>query len=480
MPDARNSLLDLKPEVKEDKANYQHFMKNEPRVVDSSIEVDPETGFRAQYWKIGMVRNAKEENKKRIKVFLDPIPHMLVEHSKPLQGWYKSKFEPKGVRHRPCYTDALLTEPWGGSCPVMCRHCYIDHGQRGYRSQGLTVVPKNFGEDIRRQLKRMQTAAAGYFSSFTEPFQVLEPIYHNTQNGAQAFVDEGLPIFFLSRLQYPGWAYDLLHKSPYSYAQMSINTSDPNDWRRMSPRALSLQGMFDQVKSLHKSGIYVSIQVNPVLAGITSNDQIRALIHKLAECGADHLIFKFVEISFSSRIALVKILTQVFGGKRGEVFGNLLHCNIGGQVTIDEEYRIQALDEYKRECISAGVTMATCYEYAYERDADKKITSHTGISIGSKYLTADQCHGHRVPLFTRIDGKFQEVKECPSTGCLYCAEGSPGGKVPCGSDWYGSAPAWRLSDLKVGVYEDDRLAHRAETSDLVQIQKGKLSKTLLG
>jgi DNA repair photolyase len=465
MPSPRRSLLGSGPEP-ETKEAYQHFMKNEPRRVLTPIEIDPETGFRFQFWSIGMVRNAKEENRKRIKVFLDPSPHMLIEGSKPLQGWYKSKFEPKGVRPRPCCTDALLTSPFSGSCPVACRACYVDSGTRGYRSQGLTVVPNNYGEDVRRQLRKMQTAAAGYFSSFTEPFQELESIYHNTQNGAQAFVDEGLPVFFLSRMQYPGWAYDQIKKSPYSYAQMSINTSDVGDWRRLSPRALPLQGMLDQTRALHKAGIYVSIQVNPILAGITSNEQIHALIHKLAELGADHLIFKFVEISFSSKQSLIKIMKQTFG-KRGDVFESLLTCNIGGQATIDESYRLNALDGFKRECAKAGVTMATCYEYAYKRDSSGRIVDRTGESVGLKYLTADQCHGHRVPLFTRVNEHFQEVKECPPSGCLYCAEGSPGGEVPCGSEFYGSAPAWVLADLKIGVYNDPRPARKPE---LVQIQ----------
>jgi hypothetical protein len=229
--------------------------------------------------------------------------------------------------------------------------------------------------------------------------------------------------------------------------------------------------MFDQVKSLHNSGIYVSIQINPIIAGVTSNEQIHALIHKLAECGADHLIFKFPEISFSSKPSLVKIMAQTFG-KRGEAFGRLFTCNIGGQATVDESYRLEALDGFKCECKSAKVTMATCYEFAFERNSSGQIINHTGVSVGRKYLTADQCHGHRVPLFTRVDGRFQEVKECPDIGCLYCADDAPDGKPPCGSEFYGSASAWVLSDLKIGVYEDERPAHKPQ--ELVQIARTRL------
>jgi hypothetical protein len=47
----------------------------------------------------------------------------------------------------------------------------------------------------------------------TDPFLPLEDYYHNTE-AARAFVEVGLPIFFLSRLRYPDWAVELLTKSP--------------------------------------------------------------------------------------------------------------------------------------------------------------------------------------------------------------------------------------------------------------------------
>ena len=62
-------------------------------------------------------------------------------------------------------------------------------------------------------------------------FVFRKSVYHNTEDGARAFVDAGLPIFFLSRLPYPGWAIDLLKASPYSYAQKSINTPDEKTWK---------------------------------------------------------------------------------------------------------------------------------------------------------------------------------------------------------------------------------------------------------
>jgi hypothetical protein len=186
------------------------------------------------------------------------------------------------------------------------------------------------------------------------------------------------------------------------------------------------------------------------------------------------VIFKFVEISFPSKPNLIQQMTRQFGEERGRKFADLFTCNIGGQVTIDETYRLSALDGFKRECKKAGITMATCYEYKFERRNDGSIVNKTGVSVGWDYLTADQCHGHRVPMFTRRnpDACFEEVEECPPSGCLHCSEELGGVPVPCGSEFFGSAPALQLSDLKIGVYGDKRLAHRPE-EELVQI-KNKL------
>lgn len=440
---------------------YKYFHRAEPRQVEGSVEVDKK-GRRWQMWDIGMVRNATE--RREVKVFLDPIPHILIDKAKSLQGWYKAKVEPPGVRPRPCMTESILTEPYGGTCSVGCGFCYINAGVRGYRAQGLTTVPIDYGGQVAKQLSRWKTSAAGYICSFIDPFIPLEKIYHNSQGCAEAFTREGLPVYFLSRLEYPGWSYDLLKKNKYSYAQMSINTSSPEQWRRLSPWAIKLEAMIDQVRALHKAGIYISIQCNPIIAGVTDNDNICNLIHVLAQAGADHMIFKFVETAYSYKTALIAKMVKQFG-EFGTKFGELMTCNIGGQVTIDEEYRLHALDRYKKECKRAGITMATCYEYKYLRDKEGDIINKTGVSVGLEYLTADQCHGHRVPLFTRNKhGKFREVEECPTTGCLYCADSSGAGA--CGSKLFGAASALRNSDYKVSAYDTEALP----PGGLVQIE----------
>lgn len=436
------------------KERYEYFTRPEPRENMSDIyyEDDPYLGkAKCRDLKIGMVRNASDENRKVVKAYLEPFPHIRIDDAKQLQGWYQSKDNPsKASRPRPCFTEAILTEPYGGYCAVGCQFCYINSGMRGYRGTGLISVPLNYGEQIRVQLSKMRRSAAGYFSSFTDPFTPLEQYYHNTEEAAREFVKVGLPIFFLSRLRYPEWAVDLLTKNPHSYAQKSLNTSDPEDWRRLSPGALPLKEHLKDITRLKKRGIYISIQVNPIVPGITSNEQIIKLFKLLKEAGADHVIVKFVEAAYSWAPAMVDRMKKVFGQERGEAFEALFNQNIGSERTIDEEYRMRAHQLYSSYAKRFGLTYATCYEYEYERDANGKVLSKTGISVGRKFTTADQCHGQAVPMYTRLteSDPFTPVEDCPPSGCLYCADENEG-QPRCGDDLAGQAVALRFADLRV-------------------------------
>lgn len=428
---------------------YKYFMRPEPKDIVSDIEVDPESGMRSRILRVGMVRNAPDDMKKEMRVYLDPFPHIRIEKAKELQGWYKSLSEPKGTRNRPCFTDAILTEPYGGFCTVGCVFCYINSGMRGYRGSGLIAVPMDYGKQVRKMLGSMQSAAAGYFSSFTDPFTPLETYYHNTQEGAQAFVDAGLPIFFLSRLAYPGWAFDLIKQNPYSYAQKSINCADPEVWKKLSPGALSLDDHLEEIRELHRRGIYVSIQVNPIVPGVVNHRDVEHTFERLKEAGADHVIVKFVEAGYSWAPAMVERIYKRFGQVAGTRFEGLFTENIGGQRTIVEDYRLEGHHRYRAYATKLGLTYATCYEYKMIRDETGKIIDKTGVSIGREFTTAEQCHGHRVPMFQRPhpDAPFREIEECPPTGCLYCATENKGAPR-CGDLTLGEAKALRLVDLR--------------------------------
>lgn len=446
---------------------YKYFMRTDPDMRNFlgpiQEEHDPLTGKLARYReaRIAMMRGAEANRDVKVYIGFDGVsyaPHIRLEKGKDLQGWYQSKGAVGGAsRERPCMTDAILTEPYGGFCTVGCAFCYVNSGMKGYRGSGLITVPVDYGHHVGKQLDTMRTASAGYFSSFTDPFLPLENVYHNTQRGAEQFVQRGLPVFFLSRMSYPDWAFDLLKRSPYSYAQKSLNTSDPEDWKKLSPGALPLMDHIEQVRELRKQGIYTSIQVNPIIPGVTSLEEIERLFELLAEAGNNHVIVKFVEAGYSWAGAMVERVKKRFGDNRGGVFESLFTDNMGGQKCVDEEWRLDAHRRLQPYATKLGMTYSTCYEYMYvNRDENGTLLNKQTRSIGVDFLTADQCHGHRVPMFTRLTTAepFMEVAECPPAGCLSCADKNPEGKGACGSALFGAAKSNRLPDFRKSVYGD--------------------------
>lgn len=430
---------------------YKFWYRNDPesREVAGPIETkfDPVTGREMRYreGRVAVIRGAKPENMRDTTIYLDPVPHIRGVNPKPPQGWYSGKGEGAGnksQRDRPCYTDAILLEPYGGFCGVGCTaFCYVLNSPYGYRHTGLVTVPLNYGDYIRKTLATMQVGQAGYITPFTDPFQGIEEYYHNSQGAAQAFVDAGLPIFFLSRMAYPDWAMDLLMKNPFSYMQKSLNTPHEDDWKRLSPGAAPLSVHLEQIREARDRGIYVSIQVNPMIPGVVEHEDVELLIEKLAAAGANHAIFKFVESNQASAKFMIERLTEKFGPNRMAKFRDLMtEQQAGNQISIQEEYRREGHERFYKKCKEVGLTSSLCYEYTRRPDG-------SWVSMGPEYISSDQCHGQRVPWHTRQGDRFIPLSVCPPSGCLSCAD-TNAGAPRCGSELLGAAKALRLPDLR--------------------------------
>lgn len=437
---------DLIKADEESKDAYRYFMRVDPDMrdilgpIEEQFDDVTQRPMRSRQAKVAMIRGATDLHDTT--VYLDPFPHIRQPKGKDLQGWYSGKTDADnpGQRDRPCETDAILTQPYGGFCTVGCQFCYINSGTRGYRGSGLITVPMNYGAHVAKQLGSMQVSAAGYFSSFIDPFLAIEDYYHNTQNGAQAFIDAGLPIFFLSRLHYPGWAFDQLRQNKYSYAQKSINTADQSTWERLSPGAITLDEHMDEIKELRKQGIYVSIQCNPLVPGVVTHDDTLALFERFAKAGVNHVIVKFVEAGHAWARAMVDRIAAKFPGKPADIFASLFTENqCGGQKTVVESYRREGHNLYRERATKLGMTYSLCYEYTRGEDMRWR-------SMGPEFLTADQCHGHRVPMHERKGDHFEAMEICPASGCLHCGDGHT--ESLCGSDILTSAPALKLTHLR--------------------------------
>jgi hypothetical protein len=163
------------------------------------------------------------------------------------------------------------------------------------------------------------------------------------------------------------------------------------------------------------------------------------------------VIVKFVEAAYSWAPAMVDKMISNFG-ERGRKFAQLFKQNIGGERTVNEGYRLNAHKVFRAAADKLGLTYSTCYEYKWERNSDGSIKSKTGISLGPELTTSAQCHGLRVPMFTRNSAKekFKPIRVCPPSGCLYCSDNNAG--LPrCGDQLAGKATALRMPQLKLPI-----------------------------
>jgi DNA repair photolyase len=206
--------------------------------------------------------------------------------------------------------------------------------------------------------------------------------------------------------------------------QFSINTPYEKDWVKLSPNAAKLPDLLGAIREIHQDGTYISIQVNPILPGIVSKEDLETLMWKLQMAGANHVIFKFVEIVSPAAPSLTERMQKMFPGERSETFARLFSQTIGGLRTVDQEYREDVLSGMKTTTQNLGMTMGLCYEYG-------KCVGTPGVSLGPRYTTAAQCHGPRVPIFYRenLRGGFRPFEGCPPEGCLYCSTKACGSKL---------------------------------------------------
>jgi hypothetical protein len=171
------------------------------------------------------------------------------------------------------------------------------------------------------------------------------------------------------------------------------------------------------------------------------------LFQRLAEAGNNHVIVKFVEAGHAWARAMVDRITKKFPGERSAKFASLFTENqAGGQKTIQEGYRREAHTLYQQAATQLGMTYSLCYEYTRQGAFWK--------SMGPEFLTADQCHGHRVPMYRKFkqpeESKdfvvFEPMEICPPSGCLRCGDGHE--ESLCGSEVLTQAKALRLPDFR--------------------------------
>ncbi|MDI6688847.1 MAG: radical SAM protein [Actinomycetota bacterium] len=366
-------------------------------------------------------------------VIKEPVPHIVVEGSrKELHGWWPGK--------RECTAERMLVNPYNG-CTHNCLFCYA-HAFWGYfqvfRRYHVVSVFKDFAGNVARQLDGLNIASTGYLSPVTDPFQPINEKYRLSEKVIKVFTERNIPIEFITKGAVSDEVIDLIRRQSHSFGQVSILTIDEDLRRRLVPGGATTDQLFDNLKRLAESGVYVVCRMDPIIPLITDDEEnLSQLVSRSASAGAKHIVTSCMDIPWKIKKEIVEGLSAINPKVRGE-YPRLYTEEIDGYLNAGINYRRELFSKVGELCSEHGLTFALCMEY--------QLVDGRPIGLNKDFMTSVNCEGIDIPIYIRKGEKFEPATNC-SGACLTCVE------ARCGIDDLAmgreeSRKDWRLEDYK--------------------------------
>lgn len=376
---------------------------------------------------------------KQYEVIQRPIPHIVVDSSKELHGWWNG-IEPYG--NRECTAEKLLINPYNG-CSHNCLFCY-SHAFGGYfrlfRERGVVAVFKDFAAKVARQLDGINVASCGYLSPVTDPFQPLNEKYELSEQILRAFVDRNIPVQFTTKGRMSEKALKLIKKQEHSFGEVSILTLDEDKRRQLMASVASTDELVRNIERLANEGKFAVCRIDPIIPYVTDNkEELEELVQNVVNAGAGHIITSCMDIPLVMKYELYNELEKRFGIPK-QKFASLYTETMSGRLHANIEFRRKLFRMMRAICDRNKVTMSLCMEF-------QSINGKKVRGLNAEFMSSNNCEGINIPIYIRKgDGKrFEPVKGCDGN-CLVCYGSA---KEPvCGIPDLKKADAWKLRDYR--------------------------------
>ncbi len=237
-------------------------------------------------------------------------------------------------------------------CEHGCVYCYArpTHAYHDL-SPGLDFESKLFAKLNAADLLRQTFAKPNYqpaciaIGTNTDPYQPIEDHYRITRQILEVMLETRHPVVITTKSKRVVDDLDLLAqlaRQNLTAVAISVTTLDSTTARLLEPRAPTPARRLEAVQQLSEAGIYVHVNIAPVVPGITDHE-IESIVSAVAGRGAKSVSFipmrlphevaplfeQWLETHYPDRKAKVmSIVRQMRGGKRNDP---AFHSRMRGQ-----------------------------------------------------------------------------------------------------------------------------------------------------
>ncbi|AMO71523.1 PA0069 family radical SAM protein [Sphingorhabdus sp. M41] len=227
-------------------------------------------------------------------------------------------------------------------CEHGCVYCYArpTHAYHDL-SPGLDFESKLFAKPNAADLIRQTFAKPNYqpaslaIGTNTDPYQPIEKRYKITRQILEVMLETFHPVVITTKSNRVVEDVDLLAQlaaQQLTAVAISVTTLDPQTARLLEPRAPAPARRLEAVRALSNAGIYVHVNIAPVVPGITDHE-IESIVAAAADWGATSISFipmrlphevaplfeQWLESHYPERKSKVmSIVRQIRGGKRND------------------------------------------------------------------------------------------------------------------------------------------------------------------
>ena len=237
-------------------------------------------------------------------------------------------------------------------CEHGCVYCYArpTHAYHDL-SPGLDFESKLFAKPNAAELLRQTFAKPNYrpaslaIGTNTDPYQPIEKDYRITRQILEVMLETRHPVVITTKSNRVVEDIDLLARLAelqLTAVAISVTSLDLQTARLLEPRAPTPARRLEAVQTLSEAGIYVHVNIAPVVPGITDHE-IEAIVAAAAQHGASSVSFipmrlphevaplfeQWLENHYPDRKAKVmSIVRQMRGGRRNDP---AFHSRMRGQ-----------------------------------------------------------------------------------------------------------------------------------------------------